>query len=1216
MGFNNPPMSWSELERVLSGRAAAGGEGPSAKEAATSAATDATADEVAPAGDAPAGTAAVGKAAVGKVATDGRAPVAGGNPPRLTVSLRPDAPGRSRGGGGWRQVPEGRPLVIDPLAIDADGGDSPAWSRKRPPYRLPPQRPHPPSSAVPYAELHAHSNFSFLDGASHPEELAEEAERLGLTALALTDHDGFYGVVRFSEAARELGLPTIFGAELSLGLPKPQNGEADPAGRHLLVLARGPAGYARLARTMSEAHLRGGEKGKPDYVDLEAVADRLRGHVLVLTGCRKGHVPAALTEAAAGADAARGELDRLVTLFGADSVVVELTHHGDPLDDDRNDALAVLAEAAGLPVVATTNAHYHAPPRRRLATALAAVRARRSLDEMDGWLPPAATAHLRSGAEMARRFARYPGAVARAAKIGADLAFDLQLVAPRLPDYPLAPGHTEMSWLRKLTYDGARDRYGDNPKALAQIAHELDMIERLNFPGYFLVVYDIVMFCKEKGIFCQGRGSAANSAVCFALGITNVDAVKHGLLFERFLAPERDGPPDIDIDIESDRREEVIQHVYEKYGRQHTAQVANVISYRPRSAVRDIAKAFGFSPGQQDVWSKQIDHWVLRPEGIDRQDRGATATADHEGIPEQVIAYANELQTFPRHLGIHSGGMVICDRPIVEVCPVEHARMPNRTVLQWDKDDCAAISLAKFDLLGLGMLSALRYSFDLIREHEGKAYELHTVPWEDKEVYAMLSRADTVGVFQVESRAQMATLPRLRPETFYDLVVEVALIRPGPIQGGSVHPFIRRKNGQEKEEIPHKLMEKALKRTRGVPLFQEQLMQLAIDVAGFSADESDQLRRAMGSKRSTEKMERLRDRLYSGMARNGITGALADDIYLKLSAFANYGFPESHAYSFAYLAYVSSWLKRYHPAAFTAALLNAQPMGFYSPQSLVDDARRHGVMVRRPDINASNAKATLEPPTVPGGPRHAPGEPPEHWGIGGPVIRMGLASVRTLGDAVAERIEAERDRGGPYRDMVDLSRRAALSAAHLEALATADAFACFGLERREALWAAGAAAQEREDRLPGTATGVAAPVLPGMDDVDRLVADVWATGLSPDSHPAEFIRPALDRFGALPINALTRVEHGRRVWVGGIVTHRQRPGTAGGITFMNLEDETGMLNVTCSPGLWQRYRRVARTSSALLVRGMLEKQEGVINLTADRLDPVEMPVRSASRDFR
>ena len=1125
----------------------------------------------------------------------------------------------------WSQlegVLSGRPNVIDPLAVDAES----LHSRKREPYEPPPVRPEPGAGAVPYAELHCHSNFSFLDGASHPEELAEEAARLGLTALALTDHDGFYGVVRFSEAARELGLPTLFGAELSLGStidgwPIVRTGEADPPGRHLLALARGATGYARLARTMSEAHLRGGEKGKPDYLGLEDVAARLRGHVQVLTGCRKGHVSAAL-DGPGGVTAARRELDRLVALFGRDGVAVELTDHGDPLDADRNDALAELAQELGLPTVATTNAHYHAPPRRRLATALAAVRARRGLDEMDGWLPAAATAHLRSGEEMARRFAGYPGAVDRAAALGAELAFDLQLVAPKLPDYPIPePGHTEMSWLRKLTRDGARRRYGDNAKALHQIEYELDMIEQLNFPGYFLVVYDIVTFCKEQGIYCQGRGSAANSAVCYALGITSVDAVKHELLFERFLAPERDGPPDIDIDIESDRREEVIQHVYRKYGRQHTAQVANVISYRPRSAVRDIAKAFGFSPGQQDAWSKQIDHWVVRPEGIGRKGSGATATAEYADIPEPVISYANQVQTFPRHLGIHSGGMVICDRPIVEVCPVEHARMPNRTVLQWDKDDCAAISLAKFDLLGLGMLSALRYSFDLIAGHENVHHEMHTIPQEDPEVYRMLCRADSVGVFQVESRAQMATLPRLRPECFYDLVVEVALIRPGPIQGGSVHPFIRRKNGLEPSTIAHPLMRKALERTRGVPLFQEQLMQLAIDVAGFTPDEADQLRRAMGAKRSTEKMERLRGRLYRGMAANGITGRLADDIYLKLAAFASYGFPESHAISFAYLVYASSWLKRRHPAAFCAALLNAQPMGFYSPQSLVDDARRHGVITRRPDINASNAKATLEPPAVEGGPCNQDGQPPERWGIGGPVVRLGLGSVRTLGDEVAERIEAERAAGGPYRDMVDLARRLAakgtwLSTAQLEALATADAFACFGLSRREALWAAGAAAQERADRLPGTATGVTAPVLPGMDDVDLLVADVWATGLSPDNHPVQFIREALDRSGAVPISALPGVEAGRRILVGGIVTHRQRPGTAGGVTFINLEDETGMLNVTCSPGLWLRYRKVARTSAALLVRGILEKNQGVLNLVADRLEAVQVPVRATSRDFR
>jgi error-prone DNA polymerase len=1095
-------------------------------------------------------------------------------------------------------------VVRDPITIDhGDGGDTPAWTRKRQRYEAPDFVRQ--SSTVEYAELHCHSNFSFLDGASHPEELAEEAVRLGLTGLALTDHDGFYGVVRFSEAAQELGLPTVFGAELSLDLPAPQNGEPDPAGAHLLALARGPEGYARLSRVIAEAQLAGKEKGRPVY-QLDQVAEELAGHVLVLTGCRKGQVTRAL--ASGGPAAATAELKRLTGLFGAEHVVVELTDHGDPCDGERNDELAALAKAAGLPVVATNNVHYADPGRRPLATALTAVRARRSLDEIDGWLPAAASAHLRSGVEMAERFADYPGAVDNAARLAAELAFDLTLVAPKLPDYPIPePGHTEMSWLRKITYDGARSRYGtraERPDAYAQIDRELDMIEKLCFPGYFLVVYDIVKFCRDNDILCQGRGSAANSAVCYALHITNVDAVKWNMLFERFLAPERDGPPDIDVDIESGRREEAIQYVFNKYGRRHTAQVANVISYRPRSAVRDIAKAFGHSPGQQDAWSKQIDRW------------GSVATADLEEIPDEVVAYANELLTFPRHLGIHSGGMVICDRPVIEVCPVEWARMENRTVLQWDKDDCAAAGLVKFDLLGLGMLSALHYAIDLV----DPSLDLGDLNLADQEVYDMLCRADAVGVFQVESRAQMATLPRLRPREFYDLVVEVALIRPGPIQGGSVHPYIRRKQKKEPPTPPHPLLENALKRTLGVPLFQEQLMQMAIDLAGFDAAGADELRRAMGSKRSAERMDRLKERLFEGMAVKGVAPELAGDLFLKLSAFANYGFPESHAMSFASLVFASAWFKRYHPAAFCAALINAQPMGFYSTQSLADDARRHGVQIRRPDINASNAKATLEPPVVAGGARNRPGAAPSQWGIGGPVVRLGLKEVRTIGDELAERIERERVERGPYRDMKDLARRISstgkpLTAANLEALATADAFAGLGLSRREALWAAGAAAQERIDRLPGTIVGVRAPVLPGMDEVEEMVADVWSTGLSPDTHPVQFAREQLTGLGAIPIEELYTVEDKRRVLVGGIVTHRQRPATAGGVTFINLEDETGMLNVICTTGLWQRFRKVARTASAMLIRGTLEKAEGVINLSAEHISTFSLPVRPSSRDF-
>ncbi|MDQ7907633.1 error-prone DNA polymerase [Phytohabitans sp. ZYX-F-186] len=1043
--------------------------------------------------------------------------------------------------------------------------DRPHNSRKRARFEAPPLVRA--RGVVPYAELHCHSNFSFLDGASHPEELVLEAARLGLDAVAITDHDGLYGVVRFAVAAGEVGIPTVYGAELSLDLPSGQTGIPDPVGSHLVVLARGQEGYHRLAAVLGDAHLAGGQKGRPVY-DLEDAAARLAGEVVVLTGCRKGTVPAAL--ALHGVDAARGELDRLTALFGADSVAVELVDHGDPRDRDRNDALADLAKSTGLPVVATNNVHYHAPRRRRLATVVAAVRARSSLDDLDPWLPAAGTAHLRSGAEMAARMALYPTAVPTAARLAAECAFDLRLIAPRLPPFDVPDGHTEASWLRELTDSGATARYGPrqaHPQAWAQIDHELALIEQLDFPGYFLVVWDITRFCRQQDIYCQGRGSAANSAVCYALRITNVDSVAHGLLFERFLAPERDGPPDIDVDIESDRREEVIQYVYRKHGRRHTAQVANVISYRPRSAVRDVARAFGFSPGQQDAWSKQLDRWHdLSPDTV-------------EGIPEPVVEHASALLTAPRHLGIHSGGMVICHRPVTEVVPVERARMPGRTVLQWDKDDCAEIGLTKFDLLGLGMLSALHYAVDFLGFH-----------------------------------LDLGDLDCSDPQVYDDLVVEVALIRPGPIQGGSVHPYIRRKNGLDQPIYGHPLMRPALEKTLGVPLFQEQMMQLAIDCAGFSPSEADQLRRAMGSKRSSERMERLKDRLYEGMAANGIPSDVCDDIYLKLAAFANYGFPESHAMSFAYLVYVSAWLKRYHPAAFTAALLGAQPMGFYSLQSLVDDARRHGVEVRRPDINASGVKATLEstPDTHWGA---QPSTPPHTWGCNGPAVRLGLDQVRTITTDTATRIVTAHDADGPYTSLTDLARRADLSTHQLEALATADAFAGLGLSRRQALWAAGAAALDKPDRLPDTVP-VSAPMLPGMDAVDRLVADVWATGLSPTDHPIRLVRAHLDAVGAIRIDQLSQVPDKTRILVGGLVTHRQRPATARGVTFLNLEDETGMLNVVVSEGAWNRYRKLLRNSPALLVRGRLEAASGVINLVADQIQSLPIAATLTSRDFR
>jgi len=1041
------------------------------------------------------------------------------------------------------------------------GGDGPAFGAKRAPYEPPADLRYVPAN-VPYAELHCLSHYSFLTGASSPEHLVHTAVALGLHGVSITDRNGFYGVVRFAEAAREFGLPTVFGAELT-----------PVFGGNLVVLARNPAGYAQLAQTITNAQL-AGTKGNPVYAASDLGGGR--DNWWVLTGGVDGAVVQQLIEH--GPAAAEHVLRQIVALCGVDHVMVELVHHGDPLDAARNDALVRIADRVGVGCVATNHVHYASTGQFPLATAMAAIRRRSSLDEVDHLLPHAASALMRSGAEQEAVFARYPGVVARSAEIAADCAFDLSLVAPNLPPFPCPGGVSEIAYLRHLVIQGATRRYGPPPasgddtlslraRAWSVVRHELDVIEALGFAGYFLVVWDIVEFCNRNDIFCQGRGSAANSVVCYALGITKADAVSLGLLFERFLSPERDGPPDIDIDIESGRREEVIQYVYQRYDRMHAAQVANVITYRQRSAVRDAGKALGFTD------------------------------PDPDQPPAEVAALAVQLLDHPRHLGIHSGGMVICDRPVSSVCPVEWATMENRSVLQWDKDDCAAAGLVKFDLLGLGMLSALHNAVDFISLHRGAPLDLAGLPQED-DVYAMLCRADTVGVFQVESRAQMATLPRLKPRRFYDLVVEVALIRPGPIQGGSVHPYIRRRNGQEPVTYLHPLLENSLGKTLGVPLFQEQLMQMAIDVAGFSASEADQLRQAMGSKRSRARMERLRVRLYEGMAQRGITGETADIIFDKMQAFANYGFPESHSVSFAYLVYASAYIKFHEPAIFCAALLNAQPMGFWSPHSLTRDARRHGVVVNRPCINASVSLASLE-------------EDPSS--TGGLAVRLGLSSVRGIGRELADTIAT----GRPYADMEDLVRRVpALNGAQVEALATAGAFSTFGIARRDALWAAGAVVQSRPDRLAGVTVGAQSPVLPGMEPVEEAVADLWATGIAPNGHPTVFLREKLRALGVHTADELLSLPHDSRVLVAGVVTHRQRPMTAGGATFINLEDETGLINVVCSKGCWARFRSAARDAPALLVRGRMHSAEGVVNIVAEHMAALVVPVGSASRDFR
>jgi error-prone DNA polymerase len=865
---------------------------------------------------------------------------------------------------------------------------------------------------------------------------------------------------------------------------------------------------------------------------------------------------------------------------------------------------------------------------------MAALRARRSMAEMDGWLPPWGGACLRSGAEMAARFARYPGVVAQSVTIADEIAFDLRRASPDLPKRNIPESHTATTWLRELVARGMAERYPDSypkiAKARARIAEEMATIERKDFSGYFVIMHDIVAFARSRGILCQGRGSAASSAVCYALGITAIDPVYYKLPFARFISENRDEEPDIDVDFDSDRREEVIQWVYETYGRRNAAQVANVITYRPKLAVRDAAKALGYSPGQQDAWSKQISSWGRVPQPGEEG-------CEHD-VPAAVTELAQSMLGAPRHLGIHSGGMILTEQPIGEVCPIERARMERRTVLQWDKDACEWMGLVKFDLLGLGMLSALDHMMTIVATHLGERWTLATLPKEEPAVYDMLCRGDSVGVFQVESRAQIGTLPRLRPREFYDLAIEIALIRPGPIQGGAVHPYIRRATGREPITYDHDDLMPVLERTKGVPLFQEQLMDMARTLGDCTEEEADLLRRAMGSKRGVERIESVKGKLYAGMKKRGLTGEKADAIYAKILSFANFGFAESHALSFAKLVYASSWCRLHYPAAFLAALLRAQPMGFYSPQSLVHDARRHGVEVLGPDITRSAATADLElvgPPEVTGMDAcladhdertdfvEGTCDPtPEHRRDTSYAVRLGLDSVRGIGRDVAERIVTARE-VRPFRDMTDLARRAGLESRQLEALATADALAGFGLDRREALWQAGYV--EHEGHLPGSGPRPAAPSLPSMTPVEETLADLWATSITPSVHPFSHLRTALAAAGVHAVADLGEAEAGRRVRVAGLVTHRQRPSTAGGVTFLNLEDETGMLNVVCSTGVWRRYRHVARSAASMVIRGLLERHDGVTNLVADQLLPLaeidpaadrDLATRHRSRDYR
>ncbi len=1103
-----------------------------------------------------------------------------------------------------------------------------------------------------YAELHCHTNFSFLDGASHPEDLVERAIELGYEALTVTDHNGFYGVSRFWQAAKESGLPTIYGVEI--GLETNPDGAADPLARaetwdqerharskggkgrlrrgrsvrahgtkptdlpetdHLVLLAGSPDGYRSLSHLVTKAQMRG-EKDHPIYNRDDLAVAAANSDIHALTGCHAGAVPRAALNGDLGATIR--EAAKLQELFGP-RLHIEMWHHGMPEDDARNDLMWEVAQKLSLSTVATNQVHYHDRHDAYLSEVLAAIGGRRTLTAADGFRPASDERYLKSPDEMTSRFARYPGAVNRSAELGQRLAFDLGLVAPRLPDFPM-PGHfrDEMDYLRDLTWEGARDVYpgsedGIDPRARRRLEHELDIIERLEFPGYFLVVWDIINFAREQDIFCQIRGSGADSAVCRCIGLTRVDPIRLHLPFERFLSEERGKPPDIDVDFEADRREEVIQYCYRKYGRERAAMVANVITYRARSVLRDVAKTFGFTQAQVDGLSKYVD--TRDPAQLRAMD-----TPLPEGMTaEMIYDICWRLDGYPRHLGIHSGGMVIADRPLWQVVPLEWGRMEGRTVLQWDKDDSAAVGIVKFDLLGLGMLNALHLANDLIKDTHGVDVDLAKIP-QEAALYRSMTRADTVGLFQIESRAQMATLPKMKPKTFYDLAVEVALIRPGPIQGQSVHPYLRRRNGEEPVRYPHPSTEQILKKTLGVPIFQEQLMELARICAGFNGSQADRLRQAMTHKRSEKAMGRLKDDVFSGMAANQITGAAADEIWEKLQGFASFGFPESHSVSFAYIVYMSAWMRFHYPAEYLAGLLNAQPMGFYSPNSLVQDSQRHGVVVLPPDVNVSWHDCTIE--DIEADPDDIVTYLGQEWRRGRGAIddairpavgvRMGLRYVRNLGEKEVTRIEAARILGGEFSSPEDFAFRTGLDVDSLEGLATSGALESVGLGRREGMWAAGALAEIDPERL-ALSPGVEAPQLPAMSDEESHRADLWATGVSV-RHPMSFVRDQLE--GCLTAAEALEVERNKvRIKVAGVITHRQRPSTAKGVYFLNLEDETGLLNIVVLPDVWAKHRLVVRKSPALVIHGRLEFHDGVTNIVATDFDPIGVQT-VRSRDFR
>jgi len=1097
--------------------------------------------------------------------------------------------------------------------------------------------------SVKYIELRMRSAFSFLEGSALPEDLVERAAEFGYPALAMGDRDGLYGAPRFYHGAERAGVRAIVGAELTLDRSSDRSSDLSSAGapsnrnpgdRRLYVLVPDRERYRNLCRMITAGKMRPLnpveiEQGRaPKYpakgesrITLDDL-ERYGAGLICLAGGARSPLALALTRG----DDPSALCDRLGAIFGCGNFYIDLGRHLDPAEERLNRRLAALAAACGVPLVATNDV-CHTGADRALLDALTCIRLGLTLEEAGRALWANAERRLKPAAEMAALFRDLPGAVAATGAIAERCAFKLCDLGYRFPSYPLPPGETPDSYLRLLVEAGARERWGAAPGArvLGQLAHELEIIARLGLAGYFLIVWDIVQFCRESAIMAQGRGSAANSAVCYALGITAVDAVKMELLFERFLSEERGEWPDIDIDLPSgDQREKVIQYVYRRYGERGAAMTANVITYRTRSAVREVGKVLGFTPEHIDRLARLNYVYEFRDSNDELAALLKRGGVDVEAPRlSRLVTLVRQIHNLPRHLGQHSGGMVIGAGPLDEVVPLEPASMPGRVVIQWDKEDCADLGIIKIDLLGLGMMAVLEEAIPLVRRSEGVEVDLAHLPAGDPAVYAMLSRADTVGVFQVESRAQMATLPRMQPRTFYDLVVEVAIIRPGPIVGKMVHPYLDRRAGRAPVVFDHPSLEPILRRTLGVPLFQEQLLRMAMAVAGFSGGEAEELRRAMGFKRSAARMEKIERRMREGMARNGITGAAADRIVQSITSFALYGFPESHAASFALIAYASAWLKCHHAAAFFTAMLNCYPLGFYHPSTLVKDAERHGVAMAPIDVTRSDWRCTLErTPSLPSEDAAAadflmPSPPSggEGQGEGAFALRLGLKYVAGLRAETGARIECER-KLRPFASIADFTARAAPNRRELDALAYAGAFAAFGMGRRAALWQAAAVERDPRGLFAGVEPAAGAVPLAGMDAMAKTRADYAATGLTVGPHLMAHMREKLRSDGVLAAAELAKASHGAWVKTAGVVIVRQRPGTAKGFFFLTLEDESGISNAIVVPDLFQANRALLHNAAILMVEGVLQKQDGVVAIRARRFKQLRLAAAlPPSHDF-